>query len=405
MEKRLTRWLINTSVIIGLIIVALGAIIMYFFGTNLWQGMRNFWHWLVETVFWIMGWSLLSLYLSALLNIFRRHSFIIKKSFVYKITWPLSNWAWHLGKKLKPNYLWDQALKKLVNFFIISGVILLITSFFLIFAYFQILLHLFATLGGIFILILAYKYFFYLKNKYLMYQINKKVKNERIKEVERKRKEKEETERLNKLNLFEMVQECLKNKDDDAFQLLYCNILAEKMTKESLSAKEKAHLAQRLGSLSAKECQDFLPNLINLFAPQDWEILLTTRGNWQPIHDLPLLFKFSSYKKEVIENFLQADLPLENLWSKTKKEFRRSFFVPKIFGLINALQFSYKKDWDEEHIANLVKKMETLFQFMADSGASAWDDREKESVYRFIEICRQEFKNNGLQVKIPRLSK
>lgn len=405
MEKKLTKWLINFSIIIGLIIVALSVTIIYFFGANLWQGIQNLWHWLVKASFWIGGWALLSLYLSALINIFRRYSFLAKKSLAYKITWPLSKWAWLLGKTLKPNYLWDQVFKRLANFLIISGAILLIISFFLIFAYFHVLLHLFVTLGGFFILILIYKYFFFLKNKYLMYQVKRKVKNEKIKEVERKKKEKEEAERLSKLSLFDMVQECLKNKDNLDFQTLHCSILSERVKKETLDDREKHVLAQRLGSLSAKECQDFLPKLINLFSPLDWEVLLTARGNWQPIHDLPLLYKFSPYKKEAIEEFLKAELPLEKLWSQTKKEFRKSFFVPKIFGLIHALAFSYKKDWDEEHIANLVAKMEKLFQFMAENGAIAWDNREKEAVCRFIEVCRSDFKNNGIQVKIPLISK
>lgn len=405
MEKKLTKWLIQTFVLISLIIVVLGAIIIYFFGANIWQGLQNTWQWLVNASFWIIAWGLLFFYLSALLNIFRRHSLTIKRKLSYKITWPLSHWAWRLGKELKYDYLWDEVLKKLITFFITSGIIFLVIGFFLAIVYLNILFHLLVILGSIFILILAYKYFFYLKNKYLMYQVKKRVKDEKIKEAERKKREKEELERLSHLNLLEVVQECLKNKDDLALRPLSCKVLAERMEKEKLKPKEKAHLAQRLGGLSSQECQDFLPNLINLFNPQDWELIMTARSNWQSVHDLPLLFKFSQQKKEVVENFLKADLPLNRLWSETKKEFRKSFFSPKIFGLISVLAFSYKKDWDEEDISNLVDKLETLFQFMAEGGAMTWNAKERESVYRFIEVCRQNFQNNGIRVRIPKISK
>ncbi len=375
------------TLIISLIVVVLSTTAIY---------QQHYWILFFKSpVFYFLLWVGIFIYLSALLSVFSSHGFTVKKSYSYRLTWPISLLIFNLGQKLQPGYKWYQTFKTVINFFIISALLLLIVVLFSIFFYFYDLIHLAILLIIAIILSLADKHLL-LKKRYLEW----KMKNQETKKV--LNHEQGLQKKLRELSLFTLCEGCIQNKLDKKLNSIYLTVLKNRLDNgEMLNQIDKRIIAQKIGSLSTSECQEVLTVMIGLFTPLDWELTLTTRGIWQPIYDLPILFKFSSQKKEIIECYLSGNIQTDALYSVTKKEFRKSFYIPRIISLINALEFSYKKDWDEQEIKKLAKKMNDLFALIALMIPEIWDAKEKELLQNFLETSRENFKRKGIIINIP----
>lgn len=205
---------------------------------------------------------------------------------------------------------------------------------------------------------------------------------------------------LRRLSLLELVLEYIESTNPIEREL-YFEAFSKKAQSNSLSQLEIKILTERLSSLSFKKAQEKIPPIIEIYKPKDSTTILCTRAYWQANNDLPFLFKYTHQKKAVILDFLQSELESDYLWSKTKQELRKTLGIPKIFYILNSLEFSYKKDWEEEEAKQLVKVMGELINFLTGITPLIWNENEREQCSRYLEGAKIRYKKNGILVNIP----
>ena len=165
-----------------------------------------------------------------------------------------------------------------------------------------------------------------------------------------------------------------------------------------LSDQEKINLSKKIIYFqSDKRAEKILKVISEVFRDDNSETILLLGGHKRIGTDLPILFKFHSDKRAVIEKFISSPVAFK-FFNETKKEFALSEFK----GLMNALLFSYKKEWEDENFLKLlINRMEGLLAMATIASGLIGEINEAEEVTRYLAATRKNYEENGIQVKFP----
>lgn len=189
-----------------------------------------------------------------------------------------------------------------------------------------------------------------------------------------------------------------------------CLVIYSRLKKDGkvMTEDEKSLLLKKISYVNFKLDSEFLDFVTREFACDDIEAMLFTNMAQSSSTGMPILFQHSPCKKEIIANYFMKLKLNENsivdrkfLFNTVKKEFSLTNFL----GLINALTFSYKKEWSEDELRLLILKIEEVLNFAAECVNEVWNKEEANKIVDTLRDIKQKYEENGIQVKVPKVTR
>lgn len=250
----------------------------------------------------------------------------------------------------------------------------------------------------------------------LSYRRFKKIKNitkekKRLKNLAEEKRLTEEKarahfEELQKLGLYQLFLNyvhCKKNgQQEETALIIKAYVELKQDAGASLNQEEKGFLLQKISFINFNVDQELFIWLAQEYNSDYTAMLFTHTALSLDESGLPILFRYSKRKKEIIADFIKLGLPRDRCFNPIKREFRLKEFM----SLINALSFSYQKEWaDHKHLIGLVKAIEEVLAFGAECVPKLWNKDEAEELIALLEIIKKTYSENGIQVKFPKIPK
>lgn len=216
-------------------------------------------------------------------------------------------------------------------------------------------------------------------------------------------------ERLGVLNFYDLVISYFnENKQNEliywddivTFYLEAMRNLAEHDTsKLEANAEQKIHIAWLMSKKSAERSSKFYRVIASVFSESDIEALLLSNVDGSTERVLPEAFAQCQCKKEVVAKFLEDfnDKHKAILYNKVKREFASN----ELYGLLNALIYSYQKTWDENLNEKILSSIKRVFTFANDCLDTMWQKGEREQLRKQLNRIYLFCLMNGVHALLP----
>jgi hypothetical protein len=231
-----------------------------------------------------------------------------------------------------------------------------------------------------------------------------------------KRKEQEETERRNKALEKRMVD--LSHERCYSLAMQYLNAKKKNNETESelilttikglvvddnnrLKGLEIKKLVAKMEFANFAMAPEILALVLDELTIEDVSIILSfNTAYYFNETELPLFFKYSKDKKDILKRFCEKLMDPNIILNKTKQQFRFRAFV----SIINSLEFGYEKEWsDEEWIKNIVLNIEHILNLTTEFLPKIWNKVEASQLEAYLQKTKKKYEDSGIQVKFPEI--
>ncbi len=235
------------------------------------------------------------------------------------------------------------------------------------------------------------------------------AKTKKLQDEERRKADKvnleTRLEQLKNLGMYAALLSYFKSAEEGAYQTQYpvnavLEILVELVKEgQELSDDEKERLLNKIHHL-AFNIDSRVLTLLSMIYEDDLEAIMLTHTAKPVVNELPLLFRHSNQKKELIVQLTKEKINEAKFFNEIKKEFR----LPEYSQVLNALIFSYKKEWDDQNL--LVDTKATILELLklgVSSLNELWNQKAAQELRGFLRSLEQEFREQGIQIKFPEI--
>jgi len=169
---------------------------------------------------------------------------------------------------------------------------------------------------------------------------------------------------------------------------------------KKVDAQQKVHIAWLLSQKTNEKSSSFYKLITTIFEENDVEALLFSNVVKGLEGVLPEAFSQFANKKAVIAKFLSEEFDAKYkkvLYNKVKREFNPD----ELYGLLNALIYSYQKSWDEDFSAKLLERIKEIFTFGNDCLESMWQKGNRALLRKHLDAIYMFCLMNGVHVLLP----
>ncbi|MFA6514514.1 MAG: hypothetical protein WCT50_04495 [Patescibacteria group bacterium] len=156
-------------------------------------------------------------------------------------------------------------------------------------------------------------------------------------------------------------------------------------------------ILQEIIHSSVKLDEEFLKTFENTLGEDDVQSILMAVPNWCS-DSLPILFQVSKRKPEIIQAYLKDPMNHDFFF-----EAKRTFNTKSFYVLVNALVFSYNKEWKESDFIFAVRyRIQELVNYAAEYLPQIHDKETANKLANFLKKLQND--NSGLLLHWPKIS-
>lgn len=212
--------------------------------------------------------------------------------------------------------------------------------------------------------------------------------------------------RLSTLSFNDLIVSYFYEKKEDT--LIHWNDIAAIYIEAGTNIKEDAtkadinqknHIAWLLSSKSGERPGNFIKLATGIFKETDIEALLFSNVQ-EKERILPEAFVHFADKKAVIASFLSQEFD-ENYKKVIYNKIKREFAPNELYGLMNALIYSYQKTWDEKFSEKLLARIKEIFTFANDCLDSMWQKGNRALLRKHLDAIYTHCILNGVHAQLP----